>query len=61
MAKWSTNWSGGSWGPDEFLQTFFDDNRLKDLKGTHKPLIHPPLRLLSKDRGLFLYPVLLPP
>ena len=24
-----------------------------DLKGTHKPLIHPPLRLLSKDRGLF--------
>jgi hypothetical protein len=24
-------------------QTFFSELRLKDLKGTHKPLIHPPL------------------
>ena len=35
---------------------FSRDARLKILKGTHKPLIHPPLRPLSKDRGLFLYP-----
>src|ERR671914_2694295 len=41
MAGPSMKSCGGS--SDEKSQTFFARVRLKELKGTHKPLIHPPL------------------